>query len=85
MAMTTDFRFNGLMWTPGSTRAERRKFRCRVCNVDLHEGEYQAHVVKCAMASEHELRSESLRVKAPHFMGDEGWDKEFYEYVNRGV
>lgn len=67
----------GKLWIPaGAEGNDPRDHVCRLCGTGLTRREFQSHVYKCYRSKETEIRSSSLRERAPGIMGDQGVDLE---------
>ncbi len=71
------------LWLPEQAKRDDRTFKCRLCQTPLRPQEATRHVRECYRANEAEIRSQSLREKAPALFGDEGIDTEFLSYHRR--
>lgn len=75
---------SGLLIPGTVTSVDPPKFFCAICKAEFrpHEGRaYERHVARCVKEHEAELRSQSLRVKAPGLFGDEAGDPEYEAWV----
>ncbi len=74
-------------WLPPSFTKERPRYACNLCGHKEHTPEAQLrHIRRCYGAHEAEVRSMSMRERAPGLFGDRNVDVEFEQWHrSRGI
>jgi hypothetical protein len=73
------------LWVPSSARPA---FQCRICGAQFTEKqrtEYGLHGAACYRAHEAEVRSQSLRVRAPEAYGPDSFDRELQAHLRKAA